>query len=98
MSHPEVALHPIHGPDGSTVYPVGHPFYRAGDEKLPSAWPQEFVDEMVAGGFAAKPGSAAAKAIKAEREAADDSSPDAVSARIAAGCVPPTIVQTGVRG
>lgn len=82
--HPEIALHPIHGPDGATVYPKGHPFYRDGDEKLPAAWDREFVAEMVAAGLAAKPNSAAAKAIAADREAA--------------GPVETTIVETGVRG
>ena len=76
MPHPEVALHPIHGPDGSTALPVGHPMYRDGDEKLPSAWPREFVDEMVAGGYAGKPSSKAAKDIAAEREAAATSVAD----------------------
>lgn len=84
MAHAEIALHPIHGPDGSTVYPVGHPFYRDGDEKLPATWDREFVAEMVAAGLAAKPNSAAAKAIKADREAAAGASA--------------TIVETGVRG
>jgi hypothetical protein len=84
MAHPEVALHPIHGPDGKTALPKGHPMHRAGDEKLPAAWPREFVDEMVAGGFAAKPNSKAAKDIAAERAAAEP------------GVT--TVVETGVRG
>jgi hypothetical protein len=49
--------------------------WRAGDEKLPSAWPREFVDEMVSGGYAAKPNSAAAKEIATEREAAAPAAP-----------------------
>lgn len=84
MAHAEIALHPIHGPDGSTAYPVGHPFYRDGDEKLPVAWDKEFVAEMVTAGLAAKPNSAAAKAIKADRDAAADTET--------------TIIETGVRG
>lgn len=68
MPHPEIALHPIHGPDGSTALPVGHPQYRDGDEKLPSAWDREFVDEMVAGGYAGKPTSKAAKQLAEARE------------------------------
>ena len=68
MAHPEVALHPIHGPDGSTALPVGHPMYRDGDEKLPDAWGREFVDEMVAGGYAGKPTSKAAKQVTEARE------------------------------
>lgn len=68
--HPEIALHPIHGPDGATALPKGHPYHREGDERLPASWPREFVDEMVAGGYAAKPNSAADKAIHAERKKA----------------------------
>lgn len=68
MAHAEIALHPIHGPDGTTVYPVGHPQHRDGDEKLPAGWDREFVDEMVAGGYAGKPTSKAAKEITAARE------------------------------
>jgi hypothetical protein len=59
MPHPEVALHPIYGPDGSTAMPVGHPMHRAGDEALPDTWGREFVDEMVAGGYAGMPAAAA---------------------------------------
>lgn len=83
MSHPEIALHPIHGPDGTTAYPQGHPFHRQGDEALPQAWPREFVAEMVEAGMAAKPNSRAAKAVAEERAAAEP------------GVA--TVVETGVR-
>lgn len=84
MAHAEVALHPIHGPDGATALPVGHPLWRDGDERLPAAWPREFVAEMVEAGLAGKPNSMAAKAIQAERDAVANAQP--------------TIVQTGMRG
>lgn len=89
MPHAEIALHPIHGPSGPTVLPVGHPMWRAGDERLPDDWPDEFVAEMVKGGYAAKPNSKAAKAIQAER--------DEVAPQIAAAGGH-LVVQTEVRG